>query len=116
MEFIAAGPTTATDRRRPKVAALGQAADCRRPSAVRARRILLLLETESTLRHSQPLVLAMEKNTPSGYKSVLNCSIIPLAIEKSKMLAPKHTLLKVSSERGARSSVMAPRVRAMVDS
>lgn len=86
MEFIAAGLTTASDRRRPKVAALGQAADCRSPFAVRARRILLLLEAESTIRHSRPLVLAMEKKKTSGYKSVLNCSITPLAIEKSKML------------------------------
>ena len=47
--------------RRPKVAALGQAADCQGLSAARARRNLLLLEAESTSRHSRPLVLAMEK-------------------------------------------------------
>ena len=28
--------------------------------------------------------------SPSGYKSALNCSTNALAIEKSKMLAPKH--------------------------
>ena len=29
--------------------------------------------------------------SPSGYKSVLKCSTNPIATEKSKMLAPKHT-------------------------